>query len=241
LTRPFLLDIYEVTQAEYRRVMSARPSWFAIAGGGAEPVSGLDTDRFPVEQVTWFDAVEFCNRLSKLDGHPPYYQLTDTVREGGSIKAAAITIAGGTGYRLPSEAEWEYACRAWSTGAFHFGTYNTGREANLKPPVAAGGYGSPPTWRALARTAKVGSYKSNLYGLFDMHGNVAEWCGDWYEADYYAASPTADPPGPASGRHRVVRGGSWLVTQGSCRSASRYYLTPGDANHSTGFRVARMP
>jgi formylglycine-generating enzyme required for sulfatase activity len=220
--------------------MKYNPSYFTPVGPGRFKVDGEDVTRFPVERVTWFDAVEFCNRLSKQDGFAEYYKLADVTRDGDSITKATVTVAGGSGYRLPTEAEWEFACREWSVTPYHFGWQNTGREANLKPGPATG-YGGGPTWPALERTARVGSYKPNAYGLHDMHGNVAEWCWDWYRTDYYSASPAADPVGPDTGDHRVLRGGSWLVNESSCRTAGRYWQAPGEGKNYAGFRVARTP
>jgi formylglycine-generating enzyme required for sulfatase activity len=220
--------------------MKVNPSWFARTGGGKDRVAGLDTGRFPVEKVTWFDAVDFCNKLSELDGYDPYYKLADVTRDGDSITAAAVTAAGGNGYRLPTEAEWEYACRADTATPFQFGQVRTGNEGNFKT-VFPGGYGGPGKTVDLGRTAKVGSYPVGGWGLTDMHGNAAEWCGDWYDKDYYLKSPVDDPGGPAAGQHRVLRGGSWLLTNTSCRSASRFWLPPGESTYYTGFRVARGP
>jgi formylglycine-generating enzyme required for sulfatase activity len=241
LSRPFLLGVYEVTQEEYEKVMQANPSWFCSKGEGRGKIPEQDTSRYPVENVTWYDALEFCNRLSKRDDFEPYYKLADVKRDGDTITSASVTRIGGNGYRLPTEAEWEYACRAGTTKAFYFGDASTGREANVKGVLVGGGYGGTTKWPDLGRTSKVGSYAANPWGLYDMHGNVAEWCWDWYDKDYYTNSPQDDPRGPDSGRHRVVRGGSWLVSEGSCRSASRFWHTAEERKEYAGFRVARSP
>jgi formylglycine-generating enzyme required for sulfatase activity len=240
ISRPFLLARYEVTQEQYQQVMKANPSWFAATSGGKDKVTGQDTRRYPVERVTWFDAVEFCNRLSEQDGFSPHYKLEGAKREEGAIVRATVTIASGNGYHLPTEAQWEYACRAGSGSRYHFGDSTTGREGNIKslPPS---GYGAAPARPDLNRTTQVGSYLPNLWGLYDVHGNAAEWCWDWYGREYYAGAPADNPAGPRTGTHRVLRGGSWLVSNGSCRSASRLFLVPEEKTYHVGFRVARTP
>ena len=229
ISRPFLLGVHEVTQGQYETVIKANPSYYQPLAAGKARVTDRDTSNYPVETVSWLEAVDFCNRLSKLDGFTPYYSVTETT----------VEVVGGKGYRLPTEAEWEYACRAGAATPFWFGAENTGREANVKPVMVPGGYGEGPKWGAAGRPVAVGSYPANHWGLHDMHGNVAEWCWDWYDRDFYKRSPRIDPMGPATGGQRVLRGGSWMVLEGSCRSASRFCHPPSERKNYLGFRVAR--
>ncbi|HVK10019.1 MAG TPA: formylglycine-generating enzyme family protein [Gemmataceae bacterium] len=213
ITRAFHLGAYEVTQGEYERVTGRNPSDFSPAGRMRAAVAGMDTRRFPVEGVEWAEAVEFCKRLSAMPGE---------------AKA-------GRTYRLPTEAEWEYACRAGRTTRFAFGDELTLDRANFDGRFLNRG---PEPPKRLGRTCAVGSYRPNAWGLYDMHGNVWEWCADWYQPDYYARSPRQDPPGPAEGSEgrRVRRGGDFSFFGLHARSGARF---PYQADrHGTGLRVA---
>jgi formylglycine-generating enzyme len=214
ITRPFYLGAHEVTQQQFEQVMGKNPAFFSKRNGG-----GPD---HPVEQVHWKDAGEFCRRLSAL----------------------AAEKQAGRAYRLPTEAEWEYACRAGTTSAFHTGNALASTQANFNGNHPYGGAAAGPNLR---RSAKVGSYPPNAWGLYDMHGNVWEWCQDWYDPNYYKHSPKEDPPGPKAGVlatgfgndcYLVVRGGCWLDEARGCRSAYRFRLMPSDPYRWAGFRVA---
>ncbi len=202
ITRPFWLGASEVTQAAFLRVMGSNPSRFRLETHDDGVTLQPEADRRPVESVSWLLALEFCRRLSALPGEQ----------------------AAGRCYRLPREAEWEYACRAgtatpWSCGA----------ETVL---AAHAWFGHPD-----GKPAPVGQQKPNPWGLYDMHGNVFEWCADWFAPDYYRQSPADDPTGPASGLERVIRGGSWWNKSAQyCRSAARVGATL-EGSEMIGFRV----
>jgi len=203
----FMMSRYEITQREYQEVMGTNPSSFTG-----------DLNR-PVERVSWFDAVEYCNRRSQREGLTPAYTIS------GSGNNRTVTWNRNTnGYRLPTEAEWEYACRAGTTTA-----YNTG--ANISNNTGWLSANSGGT------TRPVGQLPANAWGLYDMHGNVWEWCWDWY--GNYPAGAQSDPTGASSGSHRVIRGGSRLGSAADVRSAYRGNHIPTSPLTSIGFRVVR--
>jgi formylglycine-generating enzyme required for sulfatase activity len=212
IARPFYLAIYPVTQAQYQRILRTNPSHFCRSGRGKEAVKDLDPQTLPVERVTWGNAVVFCRKLS---------EWPEEQRQGRK-------------YRLPTEAEWEYACRGDSLQPFHLGLSLSSTLANFDGNYP---YSGAPRGPFLKRTSPVGSYPPNALGLYDLHGNVWEWCLDWYGEQYYQESPAEDPSGPATGDRRVVRGGCWSSPGGNCRTAYRGKLEPGDHLYRVGFRV----
>ena len=205
LTNDFYLGVYDVTVADFSRF--ARESGYQTEGELAHERTDWkhprfpQTDAYPVVMVSWNDAVAFCDWLSKKEGHR---------------------------YRLPTEAEWEFACRAGTSTQFNLGD---GKEAL----DLAGWYHD-----AKNEAHPVGQKRPNAWGLYDMHGNVWQWCADWYAA--YPAAPVTDPHGPEKAEQRVCRGGSWMsVPPRNCRSALRGYGPPSVRNDDGGFRVVRDP
>jgi formylglycine-generating enzyme required for sulfatase activity len=205
----FLMDRYEMTQAHYAKHVPANGSHFK---GPSRPV----------EMISWADAALFCNKRSRAEGLEPCYD-----EETGECRFAA------NGYRLPTEAEWEYACRAGTTDDYCFGN----------DPRQLAQY----AWlvdNADKATHPVGTRKPNPWGLYDMLGNVAEWCNDVYEPNYYRSGPARNPRGPEDGERRVLRGGAWNSKAEACLAASRAGETPGVqdacfARDAIGFRCVR--
>jgi formylglycine-generating enzyme required for sulfatase activity len=207
ITKGFYMSVYAVTQEEYEIVTGKNPSWFSATGGGKENVAGLNTRRFPVDTVSWSDATEFCRKLSQKEAKT---------------------------YRLPTEAEWEYACRAGTKTAFSFGDTISTDQANYNGNAVFGN-GQKGVYRE--RPMPVGSFPANAFGLYDMHGNVNQWCQDWYDYNYYRKSPRNDPVNETGSEMRVLRSGSWGSYPGVCRSANRSGSTPDYRNRTIGFRV----
>jgi formylglycine-generating enzyme required for sulfatase activity len=213
ITRAFYLGVTEVTQGQYQSVMGNNSSKFK------------GSDDLPVEFVSWLDALQFCNTLSVREGLPPFYEINGEKSSVPDLK--------GTGYRLPTEAEWEYACRGGDNPLlFGFGDKHEDIHEFGWIKTNSGG-----------KTHPVGQKKPNKFGLYDMHGNVWEWCWDVFDMKYYAESPAEDPTGPAPANLRVNRGGCWW--QGFdwwyARSAFRGRAPWNHRVNYVGFRVARVP
>jgi formylglycine-generating enzyme required for sulfatase activity len=200
----FYLGVHPVTQAAYLAVTGKNPARFHDSAGGGR--------EHPVEGVSWEEAAAFCRALS------------DRPEER----------AAGRSYRLPTEAEWEYAARAGTGTPFGFGANFGAAQGNFD---AAYPYGDAEPAASSGRTTPVTRYPASAWGLHDMHGNVWEWCADWYGESYYAALPLRDPPGPPEGKFRVLRGGSWKNQATACRAAYRNALAPHQKDSATGFRV----
>ncbi|MBM3319644.1 MAG: SUMF1/EgtB/PvdO family nonheme iron enzyme [Candidatus Eisenbacteria bacterium] len=219
LTRSFYVSKYEVTQSEWESVMGWNESGFR---GSSRPV----------ENVTWFDAVMYCNKRSEREGLTPAYTILQPAYSGNHITSATVMWnKDAYGYRLLTEAEWEHACRAGSGSAFCNGTITSATGFDSKLDLV-GWYDQ----NSGSQTHAVGGKSPNAWGLYDMHGNVWEWCWDWYGS--YGGTAT-DPTGPGSGSYRVLRGGSWFNCAQFCRSASRIVHAPGNRDYYLGFRLAR--
>ncbi|MCP5518480.1 MAG: formylglycine-generating enzyme family protein [Verrucomicrobiales bacterium] len=198
----FFVDPHPVTQEEFESLMGSNPSrWKG--------------PKNPVEQLRWSDAARFCNQRSEREGLAPCY---DPETWHCDFEAS--------GYRLPTEAEWEYACRAGTTTAYFFGDSGAKLGDYGWYDKNAGGHPRP-----------VGQKEPNPWGLYDMAGNVWEWCNDYYAVDYYAAAPARDPRGPEEGTTKVLRGGAWRFSADNCRSGYRYNENPGEADVCFGYDI----
>ncbi|HNQ89129.1 MAG TPA: formylglycine-generating enzyme family protein [Verrucomicrobiota bacterium] len=225
LSRPFWMALHPVTVGQFRAFVDAmryRTEAERDGGGGFAWVNGDSvqdprytwrnvgfdqTDDEPVVNVSWNDAAAFCQWLTHVEG---------------------------LRFRLPTEAEWEYACRAGTTTPFHFGSTLSSTQANFDGQYP---YGEEARGPYLERTSRVGAYTPNAFGLYDMHGNVWEWCADWYAEEYYRPGEIHDPKGPPTGVGRVIRGGGWRSFGEYCRSAFRYSVDPAVSDYPYGFRV----
>jgi len=240
-TYNFWMDSTEVTQADYDQLMSSTysgyytPTWNSTYGAG---------DDYPVYSVYWDDAALYCNARSKRDGLDTVYSYTSITGTPGSL-SQLVNIAADlskNGYRLPTEAEWEYACRAGTSTDFYWG-----KDYNPYPSTAADTteINNFAVWETNSfqfgtgnlnyGTHQVGAKEPNAYGLYDMSGNVYEWCHDWY--DSYAGETQTDPSGPENGTWHAVRGGSWGNYPQYLRTANRTFSVPAYLYYFLGFRV----
>jgi sulfatase modifying factor 1 len=235
VSHPFFIGACEVTRGEFAQFVReaghrteaeragragslADDHWAERPGVTWQSPGFEQDDRHPVVCVSWADAIAFCRWLSEREG---------------------VT------YGLPTEAAWEYAARAGTETVWYWGDADLGAQGRAN---VAGGAEEPrgrPSFEGVrdghSYTAPVARFQPNGWGLYDVAGNVWEWCADWYGDDYYAHSPAADPPGPASGEDRAVRGGSWDDLPGFCRSALRLRVSPAHAGACLGFRVVASP
>jgi len=192
--------------------------WREVMGGNAEP----GDPELPAANLTWYQALDFCNRLSRRHGYRPCYR-----ERGFGKRRGWVCDWRADGYRLPTEAEWEYGCRAGTSTRFGFGD----------DPAALGDH----AWYAAnsgRKTRPVATRRPNRWGLFDMHGNIWEWCWDWYGP--YGAEAQTDPRGPAQGTGRVLRGGSFVYSPVRLRSAFRDIIRPEFRLQFSGFRCVRV-
>jgi len=201
----FEIGSTEVTQAQYNSIMGENPSFFKL------------DDNAPAEKVLWKDAITFCNKLSEKLGLEPCYNLSTGACDFSK-----------NGFRLPTEAEWEYACRSESGSEYSLGD---GESALNR----TGWYNR----NSMEQTHPAGQKTPNAWGLYDMHGNVWEWCNDWYANNAYETNGNNNPTGPKSGSDKVVRGGSWLDSPKDCRSAKRRNFDPDKDYSDIGFRIIR--